>query len=85
MAETWDRVDLQCLRWEIFIIMQFIFTKLYELTNLVLTLFSIYFQVISNGTLLEVLAGHGMVTEDSDIHTRTVLNYIFKGLIPHYF
>ena len=37
MAETWNRVDLQCLRWEIFILMQFIFIKLYELTNLVLT------------------------------------------------
>ena len=28
--------------------------------------FSMYFQVLTNGTLLEVLAGHGMVIEDSD-------------------
>jgi hypothetical protein len=46
--------------------------------------FSMYFQVLSNGTLLEVLAGYGMVIEDSGIHLGTVLNY-FKGLIPHYF
>ena len=26
-----------------------------------------YFRVLSHGTLLEVLAGHGMVIEDSDL------------------
>ena len=39
--------------------------------------FSMYFQVFSYGTLLEVLAGHGMVIEDSDIQMGTVLNYKF--------
>ena len=50
--------------WSFFYIL-YLLNKLYELTNLVLTLFSMYFQVLSNGTLLEVLAGHGMVIEDS--------------------
>ena len=35
-----------------------------------------YFQVLSNGTLLEVLGGHGIVIEDSDIHLGTVLKVI---------
>ena len=38
--------------------------------------FSMYFQVLNNDTLLEVLAGHGMVIEDSDIHLGTVLKVI---------
>ena len=39
-----------------------------------------HFQVLSDGTLQEVLAGHDMVIEGSDIHFGTILNY-FKGLI----
>ena len=41
--------------------------------------FSMYFQVFSKGTLLEALAGHGMVIEDSDIYTGTVSNYILRA------
>ena len=38
-----------------------------------------YFQVLSNGKLLEVLAGHGMVIKDSDIHMGTVFLTILRA------
>ena len=43
MKKAWNWVDLQCLRWEIHIITLF-FIKLYELTNLVLTLLACIFR-----------------------------------------
>jgi hypothetical protein len=43
--------------------------------------FSMYFQVLTNGTLQEVLAGHGMVIEDSDYS----LGDRFKTILRAYF
>ena len=43
--------------------------------------FSMYFQVLTNGTLQEVLAGYGMVIEDSDYLFRDR----FKTILRAYF
>ena len=42
------------------------YIKLYELTNLCVDTLACIFRFLCNGTLQEVLAGHGMVIEDSD-------------------